>query len=90
MSIVNRRNAVLGWVVWTAATRALERSAKAKGARGEVEDKRAKKAEPEEGGGGRRLAGAAIALVAAIGVGVATYARTRGSRRRGETLDASQ
>jgi hypothetical protein len=95
MSIVNRRNAVLGWVVMAGARRALDRKVKGgKSARSEAdakaakkaEAKAAKKAEAKEGGSKRRW-GAGIAALAALGVGAATYVRSRGRGSRTETLD---
>jgi hypothetical protein len=85
MSIVNRRNAVLGWVVWAGAKRAMDRKAKAR-ARAEANEKPAKKSEADEGGSKRRW-GAGIAALAALGVGAATYVRSRGRGGRSETLD---
>jgi hypothetical protein len=81
VSIVNRRNAVLGWVVWTAARRALQRSGKPKGAKSEAAESRAESDSP---GRKRRLGAGAIAFLAAVGVGVATYMRTRGDDEAGE------
>ena len=68
MSVLNRRNALLGWAVWTAGKRAMKMKAKSAG-RG--------------GGESRRpLKGAAVAL-AATAVGAALVWRLR-ARRAGQ------
>ena len=61
MSIVNRRNAVIGWVVWKASKRAMKRKAQA--AKPSVEDGR-----PNKPLVAATAAGAAAATAGAVDV----------------------
>lgn len=63
MSVVNRRNAVVGWVVWSATKTILKR--------------RAKDAVPSIDPETKKPNKSAVALLIASAVGVATFWRTR-------------
>ena len=63
MSIVNRRNAVIGWLAWTGAKFVLKQKAKAAAPRIDRETKRPNRT--------------AIALLVASAVGVAAFWRSR-------------
>jgi hypothetical protein len=66
VGIVNRRNAVVGWAVWTLARRMLKREEK-----GKAVGKKPAAAKKK-----RRMR-TAIAFLAALAVGAATYLRAR-------------
>jgi hypothetical protein len=67
MGVVNRRNAVLGWTVWTVGKRVAKR--KAKGA--------AKGAVPTIDSETKKPNKSAVALLIAAAVGVASFVRKR-------------
>jgi hypothetical protein len=74
VGIVNRRNAVIGWAVWTLAGRMLKREQKSRAAV-------AKKSErPEQAPGTRkRWIRSTVAIFVAAAIGTATYLRARGT-----------
>ena len=66
MSIVNRRNAFVGWLAWGAGKRILKRKAKKAVPAVDLETKRPNRS--------------AVALVLATAVGIATFWRKRAGR----------
>ena len=87
MSIVNRRNAVIGWATWTVIKQMLRRNAKAEAAsekepkpswreRRRADEVAAAEAEARQRRKSRRLVGFLIAT----GIGVGIWAKTRGGR----------
>jgi hypothetical protein len=71
MSILNRRNAVVGWATWWLGKRVLKRKARAAAAPA-VETLK------------KRGSRGAIAFLAAAAVGLATWLSARTRRRKGE------
>ena len=87
MSIMNRRNAVIGWATWALFKQALRRNAKAEAAQVEEQSKRSRRlrrkeqaaeaqVEPRKKRGKRRVIGFLVA--GAIGVGAWLSARGKG------------
>lgn len=87
MSIMNRRNAVVGWATWTIFKQVLRRNAKAEAAQADEETKRSRRlrrkeqvveapVEPKKKRGKRRVIGFLVA--GAIGVGAWLSMRGKG------------
>ncbi len=74
MGVVNRRNAVLGWAVWTAASRMAKRE------EGKAGKKKSGSSAKAGAAGRKRRLGSAIAFLVALGVGTVAFVRTRASR----------
>ena len=85
MSIMNRRNAVIGWATWAVFKQLLRRNAKAEAAQVEEETKRSRRlrrkdqaaeaqVEPKKKHGKRR----AVGFLVAGAIGVGAWLSTRG------------
>ena len=95
MTIMNRRNAVVGWATWTVFKQVLKRSAKADAAQAEAESKSSRRlrrkdkaAEPQpeqrkKRRGKRRM----IGFLAATGIGVGAWLGTRGRKPKGDEVE---
>jgi hypothetical protein len=86
MSVMNRRNALLGWATWTVFKQVLRRSSRARAAEAEGETRRlprfARSDPPAETK--KRSKGRLVAFVAAAAVGVGVWLRSRGREENGE------
>jgi hypothetical protein len=80
MSILNRRNAVAGWLTWAIAKKVIRRTAKAKLVRAEAVVPGLHAAEPTQKRRRRRV----LAFLTALGIGVASYVGSRVGRGRDE------
>ena len=83
MSVMNRRNAILGWATWTVFTQLLKRNAKAKTKpeAAEVEGGRRfgrRRSEEVEAPKKKHKAFRALAVLSATAVGVGIWLRSRG------------
>jgi hypothetical protein len=86
MSIMNRRNAMLGWATWTVFKRVLKRNAEAEAAAAEEAERsrrrwRRSQAEPPPPEPKKRRKRRLIPFLAAGAVGVGVWLKTRGGRR---------
>jgi len=93
MSIMNRRNAVVGWATWSIFKQVLKRNARAEAAAAEEASKRSRRfrrrqevavveEKPKRRRGKRRVLGFLVAT--GIGVGAWLGARSRGSKGGGD------
>ena len=94
MSIMNRRNAVVGWATWSIFKQVLKRNAKAEAAAAEEEARRSRRfrrrkeeaveveVKPRRKRGKRRVIGFLVAT--GIGVGAWLGTRGRGSKEGGD------
>jgi hypothetical protein len=91
MSMMNRRNAFLGWATWAVAKRVLKNKAKGKPDPVEDESRRSRRrarkeaaaAPPVEAPKKRRGKRRVIGFLVASGIGVGAWLGTRGRRSKG-------
>ncbi len=86
MSVMNRRNALLGWATWTVLKQVLRRNSRARAAEAEGETRRlprfGRADEPAETK--KRSKRPLVGLVAATAVGVGVWMRARRPKENGE------
>jgi hypothetical protein len=100
MSIMNRRNAVVGWATWSIFKQVLKRNAKAEAAAAEEETKRSRRfrrkeevveveEKPRRKRGKRRLVGAVVATGIGVGAWLGTRRKPKGEQiePKGEELE---
>ena len=88
VSIMNRRNALVGWATWAVIKRVLKRNARANAAAAEEDEKLSRRqrrkqeaAEAPVEGKKKRPKRRVIGFLVATGIGVGVWMKTRGGRK---------